>query len=107
MGKSQAPLATLFLKAEGYARQLQQGLVKSRAELARREGLSKARITQILNLLKLAPEIKDYFKNTPNESVPEFFTERRLRKIATLKNWEAQLKEFQRLRRSVADQKVF
>ena len=39
----------------------------SKAELARAEGISRARMTQILNLRKLSPEIKDYLNRLNDE----------------------------------------
>jgi len=86
---------------------LHNGVVSSKAKLAQREGVSRARVSQILNLLKLAPEIKDYLRNTQDGRILRFFTERRLRRIATLQNWEAQGKEFLKFRRSEEDQELF
>jgi hypothetical protein len=39
---------------------LDSGLVKSRSEIARAEGLTPARVTQVMNLLKLPSEVKDF-----------------------------------------------
>ena len=33
------------------------------SELAKEEGITRARMTQIMNLLKLAPEIREYIRN--------------------------------------------
>jgi len=38
---------------------LDRGKYTSRAELARKKGISRARVTQILNLLKLHPEVQE------------------------------------------------
>jgi len=100
------PAVNVILKAEEYLRLLHNGVVKSRIELAQREGVSRARVSQILNLLKLAPEIKEYLKDIHDESVLRFFTERRLRRIAPLQNWETQRREFMKLRRSQGEQEV-
>jgi len=48
-----------LLKAREWKRQLDAGEVASQADIARREGLTRARVTQILNLLRLAPEIQE------------------------------------------------
>jgi len=39
-------------RAVEWQRQLTLGLVRSRAAIARREGLTRARVTQIMNLLR-------------------------------------------------------
>jgi hypothetical protein len=43
-----------------YKEMLEKGVVKNSAKLARKEGLSRARVTQILKLTKLAPQIRNY-----------------------------------------------
>jgi hypothetical protein len=42
---------TALKRAVEWQRQLDSGQVRSRAEIARREGLTRARVTQIMNLL--------------------------------------------------------
>src|SRR5437879_9065519 len=49
-------LMALAVKFEGL---IQQGVVKDYAELARLGQVSRARITQIMNLLNLAPDIQE------------------------------------------------
>jgi len=51
-----ARLLALALKFEGL---IQQGVVKDYAELARLGQVSRARVTQIMNLLNLAPDIQE------------------------------------------------
>jgi DNA-directed RNA polymerase sigma subunit (sigma70/sigma32) len=80
---------------------LNQGRVKTKTELARKLEVSKARLTQIMNLLKLAPEIQEYLKNLSNPSLLRFFNEKRLRPIASIKDKQAQLEKFQELKREV------
>jgi len=58
-------------------------------------------VTQILNLLKLAPEIKTYLAELMDEDELRFFTERRLRRIATRTDYEVQREEFQQLRNRI------
>lgn len=74
-------------------------MVKNRAELAQKEGITRARVTQILNLLKLAPEIQDYLSGLTDESLLKYFTERRLRQITSEKDTETQLEKFNELKR--------
>lgn len=89
----------VFLRAKRYQRLLHRKAVKNKSELAQREGVSRARITQILDLLKLAPEIKGYLGSLTDQDQIKFFTERRLRKVTTLKDHKKQLKRFEQLKR--------
>ena len=60
-----ARLLALALKFEGL---LQQGVVKDYAELARLGQVSRARVTQIMNLLSLAPDIQQQILSWAQES---------------------------------------
>ena len=52
-------VAELLHKAIEWRRQLDTGEVRNQADIARREGVTRARVTQVLGLLRLAPEIQD------------------------------------------------
>ena len=69
----------------------------NKAELSRQHGMSRARVTQIMNLLKLETKIKEEILNM---SQPEqrYFTERRLRKIAGLSSAKKQILAFEHLK---------
>ena len=69
-----------------YKEMLEKGVVKNSAELARKEGLSRARVTQILNLFKLAPEIQNYLMTITDRKDLKILNERRLRIIAKITN---------------------
>jgi SOS response regulatory protein OraA/RecX len=84
--KSQAPITEVFSRAAGYAWLLKQGLVRSRAEPARREGASKARITQIPNRLKLHSEIIHDLQNMADPAQIDCFGERKPRKIRDMED---------------------
>jgi hypothetical protein len=75
------------------------GILNTRAGLARKLGISKARLTQIMNLLKLAPEIREYLKNLNDPSTLNYFNEKRLRPIASIKDKQKQLAKFADLKR--------
>ncbi len=68
------------------------GEVPDRATLARQLGLTRARLTQILDLLLLAPDIQEDI--LVGGSGPA--TERRLRKLARTPAWPEQRRLFQR-----------
>ena len=52
-------VAELLRKAIEWRRQLDTGEVRNQADIARREGVTRARVTQVPGLLRLAPEIQD------------------------------------------------
>jgi hypothetical protein len=85
----------IFHKAKEYSKLLEQGVVNSKAQLAKKEGITRARITQILNLLKLAPEIQSYLLSL-TDAQAEYFTEKKLRPITQIKDHKTQLKKFHR-----------
>ena len=71
----------------------------TQAALARKLGISKARLTQIMNLLKLAPEIKSYIKKLDDQELLHFFNEKRLRPIAGIQDKKIQIVEFKKIKK--------
>lgn len=76
----------------------EEGLTK--AKIAAREGLSRARVTQIMNLLDLPEIIQNVLQHPPEPLDIHAFSERRLRKIVScgkpaqqLQHWAAWLEE--------------
>ena len=82
--------------AKKFQNQLETGTV-NKAELARRNGMSRARVSQIMNLLKLSPEIREEILNLPDKK-QRFFTERKLRKIVGLSPARKQILVFELLK---------
>ena len=70
------PIRKPLALAEEFRRQLDAGGV-DQAGLARGHGLTRARVTQVLNLLKLHPTILDFLRGTPPGPRAGLFTERR------------------------------
>ena len=66
------PRSYLLYVANKFQLQLDVGRV-NKAELTRRHGMSRARVTQIMNLLKLSPEIREGILNLPDKE-KRFFT---------------------------------
>ena len=61
------------------------------AELARLGHVSRARLTQVMNLLNLAPDIQGTILFLPQpEKGPDPITERHLRPIAAVADWQKQ-----------------
>lgn len=58
------PKVVRFLAmAEEFQRLLEGGEVRSRAELARRNDLQRARVTQLMDLLELHPMVRDFIRS--------------------------------------------
>ena len=91
-------VARLMALAIEFDRLLSGGLVKDYAELARRGRVTRARITQILNLLHLAPDIQErllFLKPVGRGRGP--FTECALREVTAQPCWDAQRRILNRL----------
>ena len=59
---------------------LDEGEVSSLAQIAKIEGLTRARVTQIMNLLKLPSDIKKFLASLQDPKEIKRYSERRLRK---------------------------
>ena len=73
------------------------GEVTNAAELARRYGLSRARISQLMSLLRLAPAIITYIDRLDGTEGACHLTARRLRDIAVLDDHGEQRARFRDL----------
>ncbi len=74
-GKPKAPkkprtprVVELLRTAIEWQSQLEAGEVRNRADIARREGITRARVTQIMALLRLAPEIQEHIQAIPDST---------------------------------------
>ncbi len=73
-------------------RQIREGHIRDLADAARRLGLTRARVTQITNLLLLAPAIQEAVLDLPHvEQGRDLITERSLQRIVAEPNWNLQL----------------
>lgn len=82
-----ARIAMLVALAHRFDQLVRTGAVKDYAELARLGHVTRARVTQIMNLLHLAPDIQEYLLGLPAWSgIPE----RDLRPIAAEVRWDCQ-----------------
>ena len=95
--KPRASRVSAIQRAHEFQRLLDSGEVKNRAEIARRYGVSRARVTQMMNLLKLPREILDCVAGLSEEEQLRF-SERCLRAVAGLRSEAGQLKAFEQLR---------
>jgi len=87
----------LLRKALEWQALLQSGQVHNQAEIARREGITRARVTQVMALLRLAPEIQQHILSMPDAVRRPAITERALRPIAQLEDLADQKAKFQEL----------
>ena len=87
----------LLRKAIEWQALLESGEVPSQAAVARREGITRARVTQIMGMLRLAPEIQQHILSMPDVVGRSAITERALRPIAQLEQPPAQLHAFEQL----------
>jgi hypothetical protein len=72
---------------------LREGAVEDQADLARLGHISRARVTQIMNLLLLAPDIQEAILDLPlTVRGRDLITETMLRPIAAEVDWEEQRK---------------
>jgi hypothetical protein len=80
--------ARVLALARHWQELIRSGAVRDQAELARLVGVSRARVTQVMNLLWLAPHLQAelLFARTREDHPGE----RRLRAIAALPYWGAQ-----------------
>ena len=81
----------LLRKAQEWRRQLDVGEVPTQAEIARREGLTRARVTQVMSLLRLAPEIQEHLMSLPAVVGRGVVSERALRRVVLLDNSDEQI----------------
>jgi len=74
----------LLRKAQEWRRQLDDDEIGSQAEIARCEGITRARVTQVMALSRLAPEIQQHILSLPETACRSAITERALRPIAQI-----------------------
>ena len=77
---------------------LDNGLVGNQSEIAKAAGITTARVSQIVNRNRLAPDIQQAIlelESTTERTDP--FLERQVREVATHINWVRQRKEFKKL----------
>ena len=83
-------ISRLMALAVVFEEMLQRGEVKDYAELARIGQVSRARISQIMDLLNLAPEIQEALLELQDGDGADPVTERQFRGIAATTEWTEQ-----------------
>ena len=89
-------VARLMALAIRFDQLIRDGVVSDQAELARIGHVSRARLTQIMNLLNLAPDIQEEMLFLPaREQGRDAVTERELRPITANTGWSKQRRMWQ------------
>lgn len=77
---------------------IRSGMITDRADLARFGHVSRARVTQIMNLLHLAPDIQEAILYLPRTTKGrDIIHEHDLRPVAALLDWAGQRREWLKL----------
>ena len=87
----------LLLKAIEWQALLESGDATNQADIARRQGITRARVTQVMGLLQLAPKIQEYILFLPETTHRPAITERALRPIAHIEDPTTQRARFEEL----------
>lgn len=94
-----APVRALAYHWEQLVRE---GVVRDYADIARLAGLTRARVTQIVNLMLLDPALQE--EVLLNGRPTERLSERRLRIAVSMPDWKAQDRSLRQNQREAADQ---
>jgi hypothetical protein len=89
-----ASVARLLAMAHRLDGLIADGTVANYAELAHYASVTRARISQIMNLLNLAPAIQEELLFLPS-SEAVFVTERSLQRLASISDWSRQTELFE------------
>jgi len=89
-------IVELLRKANEWKALLESGKIASQAEISLREGITRARVTQIMGMLRLAPEIREKILSLPDTLHRPPMTERMLRPIGAIADHPDQIREFQK-----------
>jgi len=90
-------VSRLMALAIRFDRLLREGKVSDLSELARLTHVTQPRMTQIMNLLHLAPDIQEELLHlAPIESGRDPITERHLRPLTAIVDWRKQREAWQR-----------
>ena len=89
-----ARVARMLSLAHHLQNALDQGSARNRAVVARRLGIAESRLSQVLNLLSLAPDIQLSVLQMEAVDGVEPTNEKALRKIAANVRWEEQRKQW-------------
>ena len=87
----------LLRKAIEWKALLESGKIATQADIACQEGITRGRVTQVLGMLRLAPEIQQQILSMPDTTHQPLITERVLRPIGTISDYNNQISAFHKL----------
>jgi hypothetical protein len=91
-------VARLMALAIRFDQLIRDGVVADQAELARLGHVTRARLTQIMNLLSLAPDLQqELLVLSPQEKGRASVTERQLRSLMATLSWNKQRQVWRRI----------
>lgn len=85
-----AKVAKMLALAHHLQHAIERGIAHDRADVARRLGLTRARVTQLLDLLLLAPDLQQTVLSLRTDSGREPIQERTMRAVAARALWTDQ-----------------
>jgi len=84
-GRKYTPyVVELLRKAIVWQTLFESGEIANQADIARREGITRARVTQVMGMLRLAPEIRQRILSMPDGIGRPSVTERMVRRIGVI-----------------------
>jgi hypothetical protein len=86
----------LLRKAIEWQTLLEAGQIANQADIARREGITRARVNQVMGMLRLAPAIQEHILTTADSLHRPPVTERMLRSLGTMADSRDQVREFEK-----------
>ena len=90
-------VARVLALAHHFDHLIAQGAVKDYAEIARLSHMTRARVTQIMYLKYLAPDIQEQLVELPMQHGKDLVSEKDLRRIAMISDWTLQRRQWQQL----------
>ena len=88
----------LLVQAHRFQRMIDQGMARDLADLARQLGLTRARVTQIVNYTLLAPDIQEEILHLPPiERAKDRLSEHQLRTVLREPLWSEQRRRWRAL----------
>lgn len=92
--RSRPRIIEALTRARDWQRMIDAGEVKNAAQIARDHNVTRARVSQVMTLLRLAPEIVEYIDDLDGSEGCLHLTERKVRAIALLEDHAAQRAAF-------------
>ena len=90
-----------LLEARRYKNLMNDPFIDSQADRARELGITRARVSQIMKLLTLAPEIQEELLEIGDQKAIHYFSERRLRPLLKYNSCKEQLQIFRNLKKEL------